>query len=305
MRITTVAGSEQISRGNKLEAIRGRITKIYDRKTGTNEHGEWAMQTLVFQDDTGTIDLMLKDREPIDPGWKGCMVLISAGEYKGHPCGIEMDEYKEKRRFKVTASATIEQGSRPSSQQEQQRPSNHQPRQSLQDEERQEQQRSRPNSQQEQQRPPQRQQEQAPPRQQQSQPPAQRQQERPPQQDPASYIADTKRSVMSLAHLYTICHDAAVLHATSVYTRHGFAPHPASIGALATTLFIESNRKQIGANLPPTDLTRLTAPQNRMEDIVLAYEQHMRQDTESPQQSPQQSPQPQQESLADMPDQQW
>lgn len=298
MRITTVAGSEQISRGNKLEAIRGRITKIFERKSGSNEHGDWSMQTIVFTDDTGTIDVMLKDREPLHPDWKGCMVLITAGEYKGNPCGIEMDEYKEKRRFKVTASATIEDGtetggqqSQPQQQRPQQRPQQQpqqrpQQRQSIQDEERQEQQNARPQNQQ--QPPPRQQAQQAPPRQ-------QTQHQAPP--DAETYIKDTKRAVMGLAHLFTICHDAAVLHATSVYNRHGVAPHPASIGALATTLFIESNRKQIGANLPPTDLTRLTAPTFRMEDIVNAYEQHAREATALP---------PAEEKpLAELPDQQW
>lgn len=293
MRISTVKGIGEMPIGTKLEGLRGKITKIFEQKAGNNEHGDWSMQTVGFEDSTGTIDLLLKDREPLHGSWKGKTVLIQAGEYKGKPSGIEIDEYKSKTRIKVTKSADILDGNETADtdpNQAQQRIQNPPQRQqpNYAEEERQEQQRTRPQQETQQQ---QRQ--------------ATTQQQRPPQNtapaEPQDYVKQTKIEVMRLAALYTVCHDAAVFQAASVHNRHGIAPHPASIGALATTLFIESNRKQIGAHLPATDLTKIPAPHFRMIDIVEAYEQHQR-DADA---TPPPPNQPKNAGLADAPDERW
>jgi len=248
--------------GTKLEAIRGTIKKVYPIKTGTNSHGNWSMQNLLFFDNTGEITIVLKDRAELTKEWADCVVLITAGEHGKKPTGIEAEdnEYNDvvTRRIKVTPSATIEDGreiadTQQQPTQQQQRPVQPPPSQraapppNYAAEERQEQRNSAP-------------------------PPAQRPAAG-PQRPPAGSEPSTqdrlqavRKTVFSLVTLYNIAHDAAVYHSATVFQRHGHVMRPEAVGALATTLFIEANKQ--GALCPALDLEKLPAPNYRLADIL-------------------------------------
>lgn len=264
MLVTTIAGIENVPVGTNLEAISGKILKIYEYKAGENANGQWSLQNVSFQDATGKTTVVLKNRQELGTNWEGAQVYFIAGQNKNRPTGIIVDEYKEKRRIMVNDHATLEEGeaqSPPPRQQsqapaprqqgpQQRQSAPQQQRPNLQDEERREQENARPASQQRQQR------------------------EAPPEKTAEERLHEAKRDILHLSTLFTICHDAAVLHAASVHSRHGHIPHPASIGALATTFFIEANRKGIGRDLPAALPTKVPSPQFKMGDIVAEWERH-------------------------------
>lgn len=262
MLVTTIAGIENVPVGTNLEAVSGKILKIYEYKSGKNDKGIWSLQNLSFQDATGKTTVVLKNRPELAANWAGADVYFVAGQHKNRPTGVLVDEYKEKRRIMVNEYATLEEGEAQSqqrqaapTQQRQQAPQQgpSQPRTDYQALERQEQENARPASQQRQQA---------------------LQRQAPAEKPPEEKLHDAKKDILRLVSLYTICHDAAVLHASSVYSRHGHLAHPASIGALATTLFIEANRKQIGQSIPAVAPTQIPPPQFKMGDIVTAWEEH-------------------------------
>lgn len=265
MRISAVSAINEMPHGTKLEAIRGTIKKVHPIKTGTNSHGDWSMQNLLFFDNTGEITIVLKDRAELTKEWAGCMVLITAGEHGKKPIGIEAEdnEYNSvvTRRIKVTPSATIEDGreiadtqQQPPQTQQQQRPKQAPPSQraapppNYAEEERTEQRQTAPAPQQ--------------------QRPAPGPQSPPAGSTPsaADRVTAVRKTVFSLVTLYSIAHDAAVYHAASVFQRHGHVMPPEAVGALATTLFIESNKQ--GALCPALDLEKLPAPHYRLADIL-------------------------------------
>lgn len=286
MRITPLDQIGNLPPGTNIEAVQGKILKIYEYKSGTNTKGAWSLQNISVQDATAKTTVVLKNRPELGGDWAGVTVVFVAGTNKNRPVGVMIDEYQEKIRVQVSDHATIEEAeaSRQTQtrqpQQQQERPAPQQTRQqapqqtrqqgpqtrqqSLADEERQEQENARPDSQRTQQEP--RQQER----------PAQQQQrggDR-PQPTPEERLQNGKREMMKLVGLYVLSHDAAVLVASSIYSRHGQAMHPAGVGSLATTLFIEANKRNIGGPLPSFDPMKTPAPTYKLADIVAAYEEH-------------------------------
>lgn len=323
MLITTIAGISQVPVGTKLEAIGGKILKVYEFKSGENGNGAWSLQNLKVQDATETTSVVLKNRPELSPNWEGAEVMFIAGQYKNRPSGVIVDEYNAKLRVIVNEHASIEEGdAKPSQPRQQERP--------RQEPQRQQEQRQAPARQQEQRQEPQRQQsqpqrQQAPARQslqeeerqeqenarpqgsqQSSQPRQEQRQQRQekPERTPEEKAADAKRDVLRLVSLYTICHDAAVLHSASVNSRHWHVQHPAAIGALATTLFIEANRQQVGRGIAPVNPMSLPPPTYKMGDIIKEYEAHQKQLAQEP--NPSEVPAAdEQDNLSAMPEKQW
>lgn len=287
MRITPLDQIGNLPPGTNIEAVQGKILKIYEYKSGTNTKGAWSLQNISVQDATSKTTVVLKNRPELGGDWAGVTVVFIAGTNKNRPVGVMIDEYQEKIRVQVSDHATIEeaeasrqtqtrqpqqQQERPAQQTRQQQPAPQQTRQqapqqrqqSLADEERQEQENARPDSQRTQQEP----------RQQQA--PAQQQQRGGDRAEktPEERLQNAKREMMKLVGLYVLSHDAAVLVASSIYSRHGHSMHPAGVGSLATTLFIEANKRNIGGPLPSFDPMKTTAPTYRLADIVAAFEEH-------------------------------
>lgn len=282
MRITPLDQIGNLPPGTNIEAVQGKILKIYEYKAGTNTKGAWSLQNISVQDATAKTTVVLKNRPELGTDWTGVTVVFVAGQNKNRPVGVMIDEYQEKIRVQVSDHATIEEAeaSRQTQTRQQQAPAQQQQtrqappqtrqqgpqtrQQSLADEERQEQENARPDSQRTQQEP--------------------RQQERPAQQQqrggdrpektPEERLQTAKREMMKLVGLYVLSHDAAVLVASSIYSRHGHSMHPAGVGSLATTLFIEANKRNIGGPMPSIDPMKTPAPTYKLADIVAAFEEH-------------------------------
>lgn len=305
MRITQVRAIADFANGNKLEALRGTITKVYEYKSDPDcKPHPWSLQNVKFRDQTGEIMLVFKDREPIGENWEGAVVLFEA---KVDPkdakklSGIEVDDYNGKRRVMIRSQAIIGDGTEVDDgggQQERQQAAT-------------------PPRQQQAAPPPGRQQQQAaapPPGRQQTQsrqqPPDLQAEERAEQEaarpqgqqgqrkeqlSPEEQVNLAKRRISANAMLYALCYDAAVLHAYSVASRHGHYISDAGIGATATTLFIEANKQ--GIKMPHGNPCDLPLPKYKLGDL-LKEQQTQKTDTEQPQ-----SANP--DDLANAPDQSW
>jgi hypothetical protein len=86
--------------GTVLEMIAGEFTKIYtERKSGSNDHGDWSMQNATFRDDDGnTIKVQFKNQDLIPQSWAGRRVEITTvGDKKAK--GISVDEYQGVKRL--------------------------------------------------------------------------------------------------------------------------------------------------------------------------------------------------------------
>lgn len=95
--ISTVAAMRA---GSVIEMIAGEFTKIYsERKEGSNDHGDWSMQTGTFKDDHGdTIKIQFKNRDIVPQSWIGQRVEITTvGDKKSK--GICVDEYQGVKRL--------------------------------------------------------------------------------------------------------------------------------------------------------------------------------------------------------------
>jgi hypothetical protein len=81
--------------------------------------------------------------------------------------------------------------------------------------------------------------------------------------------------------------------------------HPASIGALATTFFIEANKQQIGRNIPAVVPTQLPAPTFKMGEIITEYERHQKELAMDAAPAISDNAPPTQDNLSAMPEKEW
>lgn len=322
MRITSVAAalSADLPHGTKLEAMRGKITKVNAIKRGhTDAHGDWSLQNVTLQDSTGTITLVLKNRQEIGADWQGCTVLIEAQkDGKNKLSGLETEDHEYNgnttRRVLVRGACTIGDGSEVPDQHGGQGQGNQgtapppgrggNGQQQAPQQQRQQAPAPRPGSQQR----PDFVQEERQYQQQNGQQGGQhtgqqRQQQDKPELTPQQRIDAAKLKIASITTLYTLCHDAAVMHASAVYTRHNYIMPPEAIGTVATTLFIEANKKNI--TCPHGDPGQLPAPKyplgallnERLNEQQTGGNPRIQQQDDTTGSSPQ--------DLAQQPDQQW
>lgn len=112
MRILKIADVCALEDGETVPSVRGRLTAIYDRKSGQNDRGAYSFQNAELDDGSGKIKVKLKDRDALLPVWKGKLVVISCNESKTGLTGVKAadDEYKGKisRILWVTPSAHID-----------------------------------------------------------------------------------------------------------------------------------------------------------------------------------------------------
>lgn len=98
------------SNGELLPSLVGRITKLYQRKTGEGQYGPWSVQGGKIEGNGATIDISFFDL-PDQGNLTGKEVVISCTQGDKGPIGVSVDdnEYKGKttRRIKVQKQADI------------------------------------------------------------------------------------------------------------------------------------------------------------------------------------------------------
>lgn len=107
-KLTTIAEACDTEDGEIVMAVRGKLTKLYDRKTGMGEHGEWSLQGGELTDQTGVIKLTFSGRDAVPKDLKGKTIQISASKHEKHGwTGVKKETYKDKAQLKVTSSAEV------------------------------------------------------------------------------------------------------------------------------------------------------------------------------------------------------
>jgi hypothetical protein len=101
--------------GEVIPGVTGIIQKIFPRKTGTSEHGEWSLQNGEMSDDTGIIKFTLSGaKEPMPESWKGKTVTMMSCQTKHGLQGVKVEqkEYNGTTHvgLKLTATANIIEG---------------------------------------------------------------------------------------------------------------------------------------------------------------------------------------------------
>lgn len=57
MRELTIAQCKELEKGEPIPSFRGRITKVYEQKSGVGQYGEWTMQNMIVEDSTGHVQV--------------------------------------------------------------------------------------------------------------------------------------------------------------------------------------------------------------------------------------------------------
>lgn len=57
MRELTIAQCKELEKGEPIPSFRGRITKVYEQKSGTGNYGPWTMQNMIVEDSTGHVQV--------------------------------------------------------------------------------------------------------------------------------------------------------------------------------------------------------------------------------------------------------
>lgn len=101
----------QMIDGQVIPQISGKLTRIYERKSGTHSHGDWSIQNGELTDAEGnSIKLQFKDRPEVPQAMKGKYVVMeSVTTDKGtHGVKVFDDEYPEgtlTRKLRITPTA--------------------------------------------------------------------------------------------------------------------------------------------------------------------------------------------------------
>lgn len=111
-RIVTLKEALAYDKGEIIPSVRGKLTALYDRNSGTNDRGEWSIQNAELTDATGKIKLKITDRDALPKEWKGREVVLSCNDGNKGLTGLKADDdtYKGKtsKIIKVTPSAHID-----------------------------------------------------------------------------------------------------------------------------------------------------------------------------------------------------
>ena len=112
MRILPISEINKLGDGETVPSLTGRLTSIFDVKSGTNAKGEWSIQNATLRDGTGEIKVSIRNRAEIPRSWKGREVVIACNDGEHGLTGIKAsdDTYREKtsRIVCVTGSAHID-----------------------------------------------------------------------------------------------------------------------------------------------------------------------------------------------------
>ena len=106
--------------GQVISGISGTLSRIFDRKSGTHEHGEWSIQNGELVDDAGdAIKIQFKDRPEVPESMKGSYIAIASNTTDKGTHGVKVydDEYPQgtvTRKLRVTRSASCAAVANPS-----------------------------------------------------------------------------------------------------------------------------------------------------------------------------------------------
>lgn len=116
---TTIQQIQSMVDGQVIPAISGKLTRIYERKSGTHSHGEWSIQNGELEDDNGnSIKLQFKDRPEIPQEMKDRYVAIASNTTDKGTHGVKAfdDEYPAgtiTRKLRITRSASFAEVEQP------------------------------------------------------------------------------------------------------------------------------------------------------------------------------------------------
>lgn len=105
---TTIKEVASLDGGEFIPQMQFVIKQAYEPKTGSNDNGDWKLQSAMVQDDTGSIRATFFDFDQDIRNLKGNKVIVKSGkDGKGHPSGIETYDYEDKKKNTVTRQITI------------------------------------------------------------------------------------------------------------------------------------------------------------------------------------------------------
>jgi hypothetical protein len=128
--ILTIPQLREMSEGGVPESFKGKIKKVWKRRGGTNEHGEWTLQTIVITDGTNDIDLSFNNRDEVPASDVGKMIYVQATRGDRGLQGTKRKDYTPngkptQAQVSVTAAADVSfEGAAQAQAQTQSRPAN-------------------------------------------------------------------------------------------------------------------------------------------------------------------------------------
>lgn len=98
MRVIPLAEILTMDIGEIVPSTRGKISNVFGRKTGNNDHGDWSVQAVVLKKDKAELRVKLWNHPEIPKSWKGKeLVIISATGTKGiKGLQVQQDDYNWK-----------------------------------------------------------------------------------------------------------------------------------------------------------------------------------------------------------------
>lgn len=99
-----------LASGQPIAVLTGTLTKLFDRKTGKNEHGEWSIQNAELTQDGTALPVQFKEMEEIPKSYRNREILLEAKQGKqltGLYCIDDDRGGTVTRKIKVTGTATL------------------------------------------------------------------------------------------------------------------------------------------------------------------------------------------------------
>lgn len=112
MRLLTLKQISEMEPGEVIPAVRCTIKEIREPKTGTNQFGDWTIQSLTALDQTAIMQVKIFDGPVYDAAWANVFLQIeSSHNDKGKLAGVEVSEYNKRKEIhvKFKQGATISQ----------------------------------------------------------------------------------------------------------------------------------------------------------------------------------------------------
>lgn len=112
MRVIPLSEVLLMEPGEIVTATKGKLKSVFERNTGTNEHGDWSLQNLVITDGAAEIKVKVGDRDAIPQAWKGKLIYLNSinGEKGITGLKIKSDTYKGTTSKILSATPTAEIG---------------------------------------------------------------------------------------------------------------------------------------------------------------------------------------------------
>jgi len=89
-----------------VDNVRGRLVSCKNRFTGDGQYGKYSLQTGELKDQSGTITVVFKDRQDMQP-YEGEVIQIKSKTYKKNLSGLKLDEYKGTTQLSSTVGSEV------------------------------------------------------------------------------------------------------------------------------------------------------------------------------------------------------